>query len=290
MKIPIYIDYHATTPVDPRVLEAMLPYFTEEFGNAASKSHAFGWKAEEAVEAARAEVARLIGATGEGDRLDERRHRVEQPRHQGRGPVLPREGQAPRHLQDRAQGGARLDARARAGGVRGHRPRRRARTGGSIPARLRGGAAQGHDPRLGDARQQRDRRPSTRSRRSAASPARRACSSTPTRCSRSGRSPSTSRRLNVDLVSLSAHKMYGPKGVGALYVRRKPRVRLVAQMDGGGHERGFRSGHAQRPGHRRLRQGGRARARRARGRGGARPRAARAAAQGARSPGSTSSP
>ncbi|HEX8907807.1 MAG TPA: aminotransferase class V-fold PLP-dependent enzyme, partial [Anaeromyxobacteraceae bacterium] len=62
MKIPIYMDYHATTPVDPRVLEAMLPFFREEFGNAASKSHAFGWRAEEAVEAARAEVGKLIGA------------------------------------------------------------------------------------------------------------------------------------------------------------------------------------------------------------------------------------
>src|SRR5918912_3926835 len=63
VKIPIYMDYHATTPVDPRVLDAMLPYFREEFGNAASKSHAFGWRAEEAVEAAREAVARLIGAS-----------------------------------------------------------------------------------------------------------------------------------------------------------------------------------------------------------------------------------
>ena len=63
MKIPIYMDYHATTPLDPRVLEAMLPYFREDFGNAASKSHSFGWRAEEAVEAGRAQVAKLIGAS-----------------------------------------------------------------------------------------------------------------------------------------------------------------------------------------------------------------------------------
>ena len=63
MRIPVYLDYHATTPVDPRVLEVMLPYFSQEFGNAASKSHVFGWRAEEAVEAARAEVGHLIGAS-----------------------------------------------------------------------------------------------------------------------------------------------------------------------------------------------------------------------------------
>ena len=162
MKIPIYMDYHATTPVDRRVLEAMLPYFSEEFGNAASKSHAFGWRAEEAVEAAREEVAKLVGASAKENRLDERRDRVRQPGGEGRGAVLPVEGQAPRHLQDRAQGRARLDARARAAGLRGDLPRRRE----GRPARSRaprGGAAEGHDPRLDHAREQRDgRRPPDR--------------------------------------------------------------------------------------------------------------------------------
>ena len=81
----IYLDHHATTPVDARVLEAMLPFFTEKFGNAASKQHRFGWDANDAVERARKQVAALIGAGQQGHRLHERRDRGEQPRDQGRG-------------------------------------------------------------------------------------------------------------------------------------------------------------------------------------------------------------
>ena len=83
MKRMIYLDYHATTPVDARVLEAMLPFFTEKFGNAASKQHRFGWDANDAVERARKQIAALIGAEQQGHRLHQRRHRGEQPRDQG---------------------------------------------------------------------------------------------------------------------------------------------------------------------------------------------------------------
>src|SRR5438045_1233098 len=134
MKLPVYLDYSATTPVDPRVAEKMIPWLTQNFGNPASRSHPFGWEAEEAVEDARKNVADLVNCD-------------------------PREISFP------------VDAAQATGKIRVD---------------------------LG--------------------------------------------KLKVDLMSFSAHKTYGPKGVGALFVRRKPRVRIEAQMHGGGHERGMRSG------------------------------------------------
>lgn len=246
MKIPIYMDCHATTPVDPRVLEAMLPYFKEEFGNAASKSHVFGWRAEEAVEAARAEVAGLIGASAreivftsgatESDNLaikgaahfyrERGRHLVTcrtehkavlDPMHR-----LEREGFEVTYLPVAPDG--RLDPAAVRDAIRPDTilvsiMHANNETGVLHPIEEIGRLTREKGVVFHcDAVQS------------------------------VGKVPFDVEAMNVDLASISAHKMYGPKGVGALYVRRKPRVRLIAEIDGGGHERGYRSGTLNVPG------------------------------------------
>ncbi len=246
MKIPIYLDYHATTPVDPRVLEVMLPLFREDFGNAASKSHAFGWRAEEAVEAARADVGRLIGASAkeivwtsgatESDNLaikgvaqfyaEKGRHLVTcKTEHKAvldSMHALERQGFEVTFLDVEKDG--RLDPQRLRDALRKDTilvslMHANNETGVVHPLEEIGKITRAAGVLLHcDAVQS------------------------------VGKIPFDVERLNVDLASLSAHKMYGPKGVGALYVRRKPRVRLVAQMDGGGHERGFRSGTLNVPG------------------------------------------
>ncbi len=246
MKIPIYLDYHATTPVDPRVLEAMLPYFGEHFGNAASKSHAFGWKAEEAVEAARAEVAALVGASpkeivwtsGATESIN-----------------LAIKGAAQFH----AQKGRHLvtcTTEHKAGLDSMHALERQGfevtfldpgKDGRLDPARLR--AALRKDTILVSVMHANNETGVLHPVEEIGKITREAgvlfhCDAVQS----AGKAPFDVDRANADLVSLSAHKLYGPKGVGALYVRRKPRVRLVAQMDGGGHERGYRSGTLNVPG------------------------------------------
>jgi cysteine desulfurase len=246
MKIPIYMDYHATTPVDPRVLEAMLPHFTEHFGNAASKSHAFGWHAEEAVEAAREQVAKLVGASPkeivwtsgatESDNLavkgvahfyaSKGKHLVTcKTEHKAvldSMHALEREGFEVTYLDVQPDG--RVDP---ADVKKAIRPdtilvsimHANNETGTIHPVEEIGRVTRAAGVVFHcDAVQG------------------------------LGRVPFDVERMNADLVSMSAHKMYGPKGVGALYVRRKPRVRLTATMDGGGHERGFRSGTLNVPG------------------------------------------
>jgi len=246
MKIPIYMDYHATTPVDPRVLDAMLPYFREEFGNASSKSHPFGWHAEEAVEQARAEVAALIGAspkeivwTGGATESNNLAIKGVAEFHAGKG----------RHLVTVAtEHKAVLDSM--------HALERRGWSLTVLPV--------GQDGLVDPAAVRAALRPDTvlvsvmhaNNETGVIQPI--AEIGAVTRAAgvlfhcdavqSAGKIPFDVERAQVDLASLSAHKMYGPKGVGALYVRRKPRVRLTAQMDGGGHERGFRSGTLNVPG------------------------------------------
>ncbi len=246
MRIPIYMDHHSTTPVDPRVLEAMLPYFTEHFGNAASKSHSFGWKAEEAVEEARAEVARLVGASAreivftsgatESDNLAVKgaaRFHRERGRHLVTTAIehkavldsmhaLEREGFEVTFLPVSGEG--IVDPEAVRAALRPDTI-----LVSVMHANNEVGTVQPIEA-IGRLTRERGILFHTDAVQSV------------------GRIPFDVEAANADLVSLSAHKMYGPKGVGALYVRRRPRARLVPQMDGGGHERGYRSGTLNVPG------------------------------------------
>jgi len=240
MKIPIYMDYHDTTPVDPRVLEAMLPYFRDEFGNAASKSHAFGWKAEEAVEAAREELARLVGASGKEIVWTSGATESDNLAIKGAAQFYASKG---KHLVTcKTEHKAVLDSM--------HALERQGyevtfldveRDGRVDPARVK--AALRKDTVLVSIMHVNNETGVVHPIEEIGRIAREAgvlfhCDAV----QGVGKLPFDVERVNADLVSISAHKMYGPKGVGALYVRRKPRVRLTAQMDGGGHERGFRSG------------------------------------------------
>jgi len=246
VKVPIYMDCHSTTPVDPRVLEAMLPYFTERFGNAASRSHSFGWRAEEAVEEAREEVARLVGATAreivwtsgatESDNLAVKgvaRFHAGKGRHLVTTAIehkavldsmaaLSREGFEVTILPVSGEG--IVDPESVRAAIRPDTV-----LVSVIHASNEVGTVQPVEE-IGRITRERGVLFHTDAVQSL------------------GRVPFDVESASADLVSLSAHKMYGPKGVGALYVRRRPRARLVAQIDGGGHERGYRSGTLNVPG------------------------------------------
>ncbi len=248
LRLPIYMDYHATTPVDPRVLDAMLPYFNERFGNAASRSHSFGWSAEEAVGIAREKVAAFIGAKNpkeivftsgatESDNLAIKGV-AEFYREKGNHIVttviehkavldtckrLEKEGYEVTYLPVDKQGIVSVD------------DVRSAITDKTIlvSVMLANNEVGTIQPiaEIGKITRERGVLFHTDAVQGL------------------GKTPFDVESMNVDLVSITAHKMYGPKGVGALYVRRsKPRVRLTAQMDGGGHEFGMRSGTLNVPG------------------------------------------
>ncbi|GHD73998.1 IscS subfamily cysteine desulfurase [Vogesella fluminis] len=240
LKHPIYLDYSATTPVDPRVAEVMIPFLTENFGNPASRSHAYGWTAEEAVENARTQVAALVncdpkeivwtsGATesinlalkgaaqfykSKGKHLitlkTEHKATLDTMRE------LERQGFEVTYLDVQENGLldlAALEAALRPDTI----------LVSVLFVNNEIGVIQ-DIPAIGDMLRSRGILLHVDSAQA------------------TGKIDIDLDKLKVDLMSFSAHKTYGPKGIGALYIRRKPRVRLEAQMHGGGHERGFRSG------------------------------------------------
>jgi cysteine desulfurase len=246
VKLPIYMDNNATSPMDPRVLEAMLPYLKEEFGNAASRSHVFGWHAEEAVERSREAIGALIGASGkeiiftsgatESDNLAIK-GAAEFYREKGNHIVtcktehkavldsckrLERQGYEVTYLPVDKEG------------LVDPEDVRKAITPKTILVSIMFanneiGTVQPVEKIGAICREK----------------------GVLFHCDAVqgiGKLPFDVEKVNADLVSISGHKMYGPKGIGALYVRRKPRVRLAELIDGGGHERGMRSGTLNVPG------------------------------------------
>ena len=247
LKFPIYLDHNATTPCDPRVVEAMIPYFTNSFGNAASRNHPFGWQAEEAVDYAREQVARLIGAdpkeiiftsgATEGDNLAikgvfemyaskgnhiitcniEHKAVLDTCKH------IEKEGGEVTYLKVKPNGLidlAELEAAIKPTTILIAIMYANNEIGTVMPMKEISAIAKKHGVLVfSDAVQA------------------------------VGKIPVDVNKDGIDLMAFTAHKMYGPKGVGALYVRRKnPRVKVTAQIDGGGHERGMRSGTLNVPG------------------------------------------
>jgi cysteine desulfurase len=248
LKLPIYMDHHATTPVDPRVLEAMIPYFTHDFGNAASRNHPFGWKAEEGVEYAREQVAALVGAKSEKEIVFTSgatesnnlaiKGVAEFYREKGNHIITTRiEHKAVLDTCKLLEKGG-CDVTYRESGTDG------LVSADQVKAALRPStilvSVMFANNEVGSVQPIAEIGRVTRE----------AGVLFHTDAVQGvGKVEFDVEAMNVDLASLTAHKMYGPKGVGALYVRRnKPRVRLVAQMDGGGHERGMRSGTLNVPG------------------------------------------
>jgi len=247
LKLPIYLDNNATTPMDPRVLEAMIPYFTEHFGNAASRNHPFGWQAEEAVDYAREQVAKLIGAdpkeiiftsgATEGDNLGikgvyemyaskgnhiitcttEHKAVLDTCKH------IERSGGEVTYLEVNPEGLIdlkELEAAIKPTTILIAIMYANNEIGVIQPVKEISTIARKHGVLFfTDGTQA------------------------------VGKIPVDVNKDGIDIMAFTGHKMYGPKGVGALYVRRKnPRVKVTAQMDGGGHERGMRSGTLNVPG------------------------------------------
>lgn len=242
LKLPIYMDYHATTPMDPRVLEAILPYFNETFGNAASRTHRFGWEAEATVEDARETIAQLIGADS-GKEIVFTSGATESDNLAIKGVAEYYKSKGNHIITTVIEHKAVLDSCKRLEKEGFDVTYLPVGTDGRVdPEAVRAAITDKTilvsvmlaNNEVGTIQPIREIGEITREKgvlfHSDA-------------VQGIGKTPFNVDEMNVDLASLTAHKIYGPKGVGALYIRRKrPRVRLVAQMDGGGHERGSRSG------------------------------------------------
>ena len=240
IKTPIYLDYAATTPVDPRVAAKMIPYLTEQFGNPASNSHPFGWTAEEAVENARVEIAKLLNADAKEIVFTSGATESNNLAIKGAAQFYKTKG---KHLITvKTEHKAVLDTMrelerqgfevtylgVQENGLIDLEELKAAIREDTILISVMWvnneiGVIQ-NIPAIGEICRERKIIFHVDAAQAA------------------GKTPIDVEAAKVDLLSLSAHKIYGPKGIGALYVRRKPRVRLEAQMHGGGHERGFRSG------------------------------------------------
>ena len=247
LKLPIYLDHNATTPCDPRVLEAMLPYFTDLYGNSASRNHPFGWQAEEAVDYAREQIAKLIGAdpkeiiftsgATEADNLaikgvfdmyaskgnhiitatTEHKAVLDTCKH------IEKEGGEVTYLEVNAEG--LIDMKELEAAIK--------------PTTILI-AIMFANNEIGTIQPVRE---------ISALAKKKGILFFTDGTQAVGKVPVDVNKDGIDLMAFSAHKMYGPKGIGALYVRRKnPRVKVTAQMDGGGHERGMRSGTLNVPG------------------------------------------
>ena len=245
--LPIYMDNHATSPLDPRVLEAMMPYFTTKFGNAASRNHSFGWEAEQAVENAREQIAKLIGATAKEIIFTSGATESNNLAIKGIAEMYKERGnhiitQVTEHkaVLDTCKRLEKYGYRVtylpvKADGLIDMEDLKRAMDEKTILVTIMSanneiGVIQ-PIAEIGKLCHERGILFHTDAVQAV------------------GKIPMDVQAMNIDVLSLSAHKLYGPKGCGALYVRRRnPRVQIAAQMDGGGHERGMRSGTLNVPG------------------------------------------
>ena len=227
---------------DPRVVEAMIPYFTELYGNAASISHRFGWEASEAVERAREQVAEAIGAESREIIFTSGATESNNLAIKGVAEGSRAARQPSRHCRLRAQGRPRPDQAAGPRGLGDHRNSLR-RIWIGLARSGRRGDHRANGPGFDHGRQQRGRHDQPDRRNRPDLPRSRGVIFHTDAAQAVGKIPLDVRSDDVDLLSVSAHKLYGPKGIGALYVRRRdPQVRLEPLFDGGGHERGLRSG------------------------------------------------